>query len=350
MRAAALVDAALNERGVILGSPPPAGEDLQVLLPPRELPAVERALRRAGYIAHDGAWLGFCDLRAELVRLVPAGSAGLDPPRERELFDAAVTLPGARRLARPAPHHSPLVPELRHRPAPARRRVRRGAVIAFSGLDGSGKSTQAAALAAALGRLGYDVTTQWTRLGFNDRFWDRAVQVKRVLNRIAAAVASPATAQERPEQRDRVTTLRRRSRVLTELWAAAIALENVRAQRRAVRRLLARGCVVICDRHTIDSIVSLRYLVGHEPPFRLSRALLRAFTRRPLRAYLLDVAPETAWARKGEHGLPWLRRHRELYLAEHEALGVRRLDGETPAAELAAQIARDCLDALQTRR
>ncbi|HUR84054.1 MAG TPA: hypothetical protein VMY78_01805 [Solirubrobacteraceae bacterium] len=350
MSAADVVDAALSARAVVVAPPRAAGEDLDVLLVAGELPRVEQALRGAGYIPHGDSWLRFHDLTAERVRLGAAGTRGLDAVQERALFADAVALPGARHLARPAAHHAALAAA--HRGRTAQRRPRRGAVIAFSGLDGAGKSTQAAALSEVLGRLGYDVTIQWSRLGFNDRFWDRAVRVKRILNRIAAATAGDRAPAAAPGQAavaapDRVTALRGRSRVLTELWAAAIALENVRAQRRAVRRSLGRGRIVICDRHTADSIVSLRYLVGERAPLALPRVLLRALTRRPLRAYLLDVPAETAWARKGEHGLPWLRRHRELYLAEYEALGVRRLDGEAAPAKLAARVAGECLEALR---
>jgi len=41
-----------------------------------------------------------------------------------------------------------------------------------------------------------------------------------------------------------------------------------------------------------------------------------------------------------------VRRQRELYLAEHRALGVERVDGERPADELAAHIAWRVLHAL----
>jgi thymidylate kinase len=412
VRADEIVDAALRGRAVVVGSLPPAGRDLDVLLAAAEIPAVERALRAAGFVADGGRWLRFANLTAELVELVPAGASGLGRAQRRELLEEALTLPGARRLGRPAPHHVLLLlargargqdglPEHRRRrldaavaeapgaltEARARARAwgvdedlralwreaggaprhplhaglrarlgaardllrgrRRGAVIALSGIDGAGKSTQAAALADALERLGFDVVVQWTRLGFNDRFWDRAVRAKRVINRMLDR--RPSARPEVPATVDRVAALRRRSTVLTELWAIAMTLENACAQRRAVGAQLARGRVVVCDRHTLDSVVSLRSLLGHDRSFGLQRALLQALTRRPLRAFLLDAEAETAWARKGELGLQRLRRHREHYLAEHRRLGVVRLDAAAPPAELAARIAEDCWRALRLR-
>lgn len=413
MRAHEIVDAALRDRAVVIGSLPPAGRDLDVILAPTEIPAVERALRAAGFVAEGERWLRFANLTAELVELVPASAAGLGRAQRRELLEEALPLPGARRLGRPAPHHVVLLlargargqdglPEHRRRRldaavaeapgalaearararswgvdedlralwrpagAPPRRPLhaglrarlgagrdvlrgrRRGAVIALSGIDGAGKSTQAAALADALERLGFDVVVQWTRLGFNDRFWDRAVLAKRVLNRILDRHPRPRREEQAPRM-DRVAALRRRSTVLTELWAIAMTLENAWAQRRAVGPHLARGRIVVCDRHTLDSVVSLRSLLGHDRDFGLQRALLQALTRRPLRAFLLDTEAETAWARKGELGLQRLRRHREQYLAEHRQLGVVLLDGAAPPAELAARIAEECWGALRTR-
>src|SRR5438270_380228 len=49
------------------------------------------------------------------------------------------------------------------------RRPRRGAIIAFSGLDGVGKSTQAQALKATLAALGYEPDLVWTPIRQNSR-------------------------------------------------------------------------------------------------------------------------------------------------------------------------------------
>lgn len=392
MRAHEVVDGVLRGRAVVVGSLPPDGRDLDVLVAADEVAALERALRAAGFERYGDAWLRFANLTAEIVDVIRAGDWGLAPAQERELFADAVALGDSRRLARPAAHHALLVlarglsaepqlserrrqrlraalaedpdalararrrarawgveaqlealasgaagPASRRRVAPAGARARlgaicdllrgrrRGTVIALSGLDGAGKSTQAAALSAALGRLGHEVAIEWTRLGLRERFWARAAQA------------------------ERTAALRRRSALARQLSATALTLDQAWSQRRWVSGRLARGQVVICDRYTLDSVVSLRCLVGGEAALRLQRAILRALTRRPLRAYLLDVPAETAWERKREHGLQRLRRQRALYLAEHRDLGVDVLDGAAPPAELASRIACDCWAALQRR-
>ena len=379
MRAHEIVDRAVTGRAVVAGSLPPQGRDLDVLVGSADdIAAIERALGRAGFETFGRSWLRFAYMTAELVELIPAADLGLDPHARQTLFSEAIPLAGCERLARPSPAHAVLLlarqtagagelspkrrrrleaaldedpaawrlaellaggwggpaalealARLRARPSAegstrgllppsvrvrlgamrdAARGRRRGAVIALSGLDGSGKSTQAGALADALGRLGHDAAIEWTRIATNERL--------------------PVSA--RPGR----------------LWATATALENVWSQRRRVGGFLARGYVVVCDRYTLDSIVSLRGLVGEGRRLRLERVLLRALVRRPAAAFWLDVEPETAWQRKGEHGLRWLRRHRVLYREEHGRVGVARLDGERPPEELAALIARRAWRAL----
>ena len=423
-RAHEIVDGALGARAVVVGSLPPAGRDLDVVLRSAEdiLP-VERALRDAGFTRLGDGWLRFANMTAEVVELIRAPSYGLGAAAESELFAEAIVLRGCARLARPSPAHMILLiarraaetgeltskrrrrveealsadplawqhaaersdgwggPEVldaldrlrlepegaagraragllpsgvRARLGAARDRARgrqRGAVIALSGLDGSGKSTQAQALRDALERLGYRVAIEWTRIGSNEHLGYVPVGANSALTRALMALARTG---RQPWQADRVvadpaTTIRQRGGALAYVWATVIALENLWWQRRRTGGFLARGYVVVCDRYTLDSIVALRCLLGERRRVGVQRAMLRAFVRRPAAAFLLEVAPETAWERKGEQGLRSLRRHHALYRREHTRLSVVRLDGERPPEELAARIAREVCATLARR-
>jgi thymidylate kinase len=229
-------------------------------------------------------------------------------------------------------------------------RPHRGAVIAFSGLDGAGKSSQAAALRDTLDRLGYDAIVVRTRITWDDWLWTVARPIKRLVglplrgwSRARSALgASEPPAHERHDDapaHDPVTRVREASSILTDLWTLTIVVANASSQWRLMHRQLLRGGIVICDRYTLDSIVALRYSYGSERPLRAARMALSRLYPTPVRAYLIDVLPETALARKGEWGIAWLTRHRELYLEECERLGVRVLDGEQPDAETCAQVA-----------
>jgi thymidylate kinase len=125
-------------------------------------------------------------------------------------------------------------------------------------------------------------------------------------------------------------------------------LENLWRRRRLLGGWLARDYVVVCDRYTLDSIVELRALAGGRP-LRLHRWLLRLLARRPTAAFLLEVAPETAWRRKGEQGLATLRAQHALYREEHARLGVTLVDAERPPEELASTIGCRASEALGRR-
>ena len=223
----------------------------------------------------------------------------------------------------------------------------RGTVIALSGLDGAGKSSQAAALRETLERLGYEVETAWTRINWDDLIWRIGAPLKR-----AAAIPfrllpkRESEVSETEVHADPVKEMRERSGLLTHAWLMVIAFANAWSQRRLTRDHLKRGAVVICDRYTLDSIVALRYEYGKGRRFRLQRALIAAISPSPRRAYFLDVSPETAFARKGEWGVEWLAGHRELYLEEAHTMGVRVLDGEQPRETICEQIAADVWHAL----
>jgi thymidylate kinase len=242
-------------------------------------------------------------------------------------------------------------------------RPRLGWVVAFSGLDGAGKSSQATGLHETLVRLGYDAIIVRTRITWDDALWPIAEPIKRVLTPPLALLASLRDARagcgrqsryeredrsatirgtnENATQQDPVTRVREASSLLTELWMLMITLANASLQWKLMRRQLLHGGVVICDRYTLDSIVELRYSYGTERPFHIARRALARLYPRPLRAYFLDVSPETALERKGEWGIQWLAEHRNLYLQECGRLGVRVLDGERPEADICAEVARE---------
>jgi hypothetical protein len=56
---------------------------------------------------------------------------------------------------------------------------------------------------------------------------------------------------------------------------------------------------VICDRYDLDLKVPLRHRYGEGFGFAFQLALVRILTPRPLRAYLLDVAPQTEYCAPG---------------------------------------------------
>ncbi|HKP18133.1 MAG TPA: hypothetical protein VJT84_06620, partial [Gaiellaceae bacterium] len=203
---ARLVDEAAVGRIVVLGSLPPDGRDLDLLLWPEDRRAVSERLAAAGFISSGSDWLRFSECSAFVVDLIAAEAYGVPEAELRTLFDEAMSIDGLGRVVRPAPHHALLLlarmgvtakrvqrvqaaldedPDAlaKARVAAPRwgvdlrrlrllrrvlRRPRRRAVVALSGLDGSGKSSQAAAARDALYRLGYDADAVWLPLASNE--------------------------------------------------------------------------------------------------------------------------------------------------------------------------------------
>ena len=225
---------------------------------------------------------------------------------------------------------------------------RGGAVVAFSGLDGAGKSSQATALRDALDRLGYDAVIEWTRLTHNPSLDVVARPVKRVLSAVRRRGRNAQPPAEAAGPTGARTPRRSRGRVLDAGWTTFVALANAMAQRRATAPHLRAGRVVICDRYTLDSAAHLRRRYGPDRGFRFQIGLIRMLSPRPLRAYHLEVRPETSMERKKEHyTLDDLRLHARMYAEERERLGVRRLDGERRREDLCALIAADVWRALR---
>lgn len=254
---------------------------------------------------------------------------------------------------------------LRHRGtalAPARawrtalRPPTRGRVVALSGLDGAGKSSQAAALVSALEALGYPATSTWTRLSHNPELERLAQPAVRLLRRVRRRPPPPeaivASADVDPSRlRSDSQRLRQSSPLLTAAWAAVVAVLNGRSQRQATAPHLRAGRMVVCDRWTLDSAVHLRYRYGERRRFRLQAALVRVLSPRPVRTFFIDIPPEVAYARKDDHyDVDQLRRHAALYAQEWQAHGARRIDGQLPPDVIAATIAEEVWRALRAAR
>ncbi|MEZ5294383.1 MAG: dTMP kinase [Vicinamibacterales bacterium] len=185
----------------------------------------------------------------------------------------------------------------------------RGRLIAFEGLDQSGKQTQAEALVAALGRAGHVVRT----LSFPD-----------YATTIGAEIGA-ALQGGRPYGPD----------VLQLLYIA-----NRYEYAPRIRAWLDEGAVVVADRYAASSL-------AYGEAQGLDVAWLADVQRHLPTAdltILLDIAPETSLARKQvardrfERDLPLLSRVRESYTRQAGGQGWLALDGARPAADVHADV------------
>ena len=372
----------LDAPALVIGSLPPDGNDLDLLLPPARESAVEAILEGHGFARQsvhpfDGypegftIWARFAGCDAEVVDAIPLGNLELSPAEADRLFADARPIPGFARLVRPAPHHVLLI--LAHNflsPADGRARLpagRRRRVERALGEDPLARE-RARALASAWGRperlarleaafdLGHaekqdDGAAESRRGGLITRL--QALRTYRRVWRHGHVVAfSSADGQLRRAQADGlaralhaldlpVEVVRpggaapapRWSRVapFAHLVAGAAALRRAAAHRRAVLPGLHRGAVVICDGYGLDAAVEFRARYGERRRFGLQLAVMRALSPRPRRAYLLDTGTPAA-VRYTEH---------------RTAFGVRVVDASRAPEQICAEIAADVWPAVR---
>ena len=259
---------------------------------------------------------------------------------------------------------------LRPRPiARARARRCRGGVVALSGIDGSGKSTQSRMVAEGLWSLGYDTVIEWSRITFESSLRRIGRPVKALLGLFERRSPDPdppgaiapdpiapdpdAPDPDAPlgvEPTNRARALRERSRVIGGLWAAVVATVNASTLRRNTRRHLRAGRIVIRDRYVLDSVVQLEWAYANGRDLRWQARIIRLLVPRPLATFFLDVGPESAHGRKPEEfDVDELRSHRETYLRHTESIGAKVLDGSRNQVEVFEDIMRETIDRLRER-
>jgi thymidylate kinase len=402
---ASIIEATAARPVLVVGSLPPVGRDWDLFVHDGDRAAIEARLHAAGFMPARRRWVRPSGDAPDVVELLGRAEWRLPEHEVDRLFADAVPLDGHARLCIPSPadrllvlaHKLPRTPgflepkhreriratlsedpgafararerssawhlgrnlhrlEARYWRGPRVRRLplhrpRRGAIIAFSGLDGVGKSTQAEALRASLEALGYEPEIIWAPIGQNRTLRRFASAVKHAASRLPVgplagvrgeAVEAPLLSRTQPGMPDFGPS----RKLASAAWSTVTTLTNALALRRAAHGTRTRGRIAIYDRYVLDTVVDLRFQYAPEARLRFQEALMRALAPTPDRAYLLDVSPDVAHQRKPDWSLDQTRRRAELYRGEHAALGVRLLYADKPLHELGREILRDALESL----
>lgn len=201
-------------------------------------------------------------------------------------------------------------------------------LITFSGIDGSGKSTNIATLTSWLTGAGLRVRVA--------TFWDNVVVFPRIrealtqqLFRGEMGVGSP----ERPVQR-RDKNLR--PWYVTLGRCGFYVLDAIHLRWLAKQMLSAETDVVIFDRYFYDQLAILPI---EQKAVGIYARLVFKLLPRPDIAYLLDADPEAAFARKPEYPLEFLKSYRRSYLLVRKLMGGITLIPVLPLEETGRRVA-----------
>lgn len=209
-----------------------------------------------------------------------------------------------------------------------------GMLISISGIDGSGKSTQAKALQEAFDQCAIKTRHVWSRGGASPLAAGLIRLGKRMLGAgpgESAGAAAPGDAAGREDEREQSF----RHPWVRRLWPWLILVDLTWTYLRRVRWPLLRGRVVITDRYVTDALAEAGARIGDaQVADSPAGRLLRALNPRPDRSYYLALEPAAARQRQtpnSRQGTPQLaERQIGVYNRLLEKEYVQAVDGGLP--------------------
>jgi thymidylate kinase len=189
-------------------------------------------------------------------------------------------------------------------------KVPRTRIVSFSGIDGSGKTTQIENLCASLREAG--LTVQLIT------FWDDVARLKWIREGVGHKVFKGDKGVGTPEAPIHRRDKNVRSPLVTLFRLSIYLLDAVSLRNISKRALRSQTDVVIFDRYIYDELANLN--LGNAATRLYLRGIMRLVPK-PNISFVLDADPEQAFARKPEYPLDFLHSNRDSYLKLSQILG-----------------------------
>jgi thymidylate kinase len=176
-------------------------------------------------------------------------------------------------------------------------------VITFSGIDGSGKTTQIEKLSGYLAETGIPFHTL--------ALWDDVALFRRARSNFSRAILQTDSADGTPGQPAQRNDKNAQAGPLLFGRSILYVLDLISLRRIARKARHEMSGVIIFDRYFYAQLAALP--MKHWLTRVYAKFLLR-FTPRPDLGYVLDAEPEVARARKPEYPLDFMHQYRDSYL------------------------------------
>jgi len=214
-------------------------------------------------------------------------------------------------------------------------------LISFSGVDGSGKSTQIEKLCSALQHAGLPVNKLafWDDVVVGVKYREGFVHKVYKSERGIGAPGRPVNRRDK-NMRGWHLTMARHFLYLADALNLCLVVLRERRQRTGPE---AEKDVIVFDRYMYDELANLNLHRGFSRTFA---RFIHRFIPRPDIAYLLDADPAAAYARKPEYPLDFMSKCRQSYLDLATLLGNMTLvpaQGEPEARLTVLKVAEECL-------